>query len=64
MEKNGKKSIQHQRKNSLPIYQKLTQWIVSYSLRQMQYRYNFSIEKEEVYEIHNNNKKSLLYSQK
>ena len=32
----------------------LTQWTVLYSLRQMQHRWNFSIEKEEVYEIHNN----------
>ena len=40
--------------NSLPIRQQLTQWIVPYSLRQMQHRWNFSIEKEEVYEIHNN----------
>ena len=40
--------------NSLLIHQYLTQWIVLYSLRQIQHRLIFSIEKEEVYEIHNN----------
>ena len=40
--------------NSLPIHQHLTQWIVPYSSRQIQHRWNFSIEKEVIYEIHNN----------
>ena len=41
--------------DSLPIHQHLTQWIIQYSLRQMQHRWNFWIEKEKVYEIHNSN---------
>ena len=38
--------------NTLPIRQKLTQWIIPYPLRQMYHRWNYSREKDEIYELH------------
>ena len=49
--------------NSLPIHQHWTQWIVPYSLRQMQHRWNFSIKKRDLRDTQQQNT-SLLYSQK
>ena len=53
MEKNGKKVFKINENNSLPIHQHLTQWIVPYSLKQMQHRWSFSQQKR---------KKSIRYT--
>ena len=41
--------------NTLPIHQQLREWIVPYSLRQMYYRWNYSREKDEIFELNQNN---------
>ena len=41
--------------NTLPLHQQLREWIAPYSLRQMYHRWNYLREKDEIYELKQNN---------